>query len=498
MTLRTRLVLGLFTIAIILVIPLLIAVQALDRLQRDARALRDREFAASLLLGRLREGLSDLRRQETALLFVHDAHTRDVMEGELNVIAHMADSLEMFSLDKSADDVRRTISDLVAWAPKEYAAALAERRDEAEQISQTHLVPALGQADRSVLEAERALRIRTALRVASAATAISRAKNVTALAELFALVIAALIAIWLTRYIARPVHELERGMDSVANGVFTYKLPLSASRRDEFGRLAASFEEMSKQLAELDKLKAEFVSVASHELKTPINVIQGYIQLLEEGMYGPLNDKQRDVMETLNAQIQALGRLVRQLLDVSRFEAGGGKLDVRRLELGHFFDELERAFDVLARQREIRFIVRRGENLPNEVMWDADRMNEVLGNLLSNAFKFTPRSGTVELSVDAIDSAVQIDVRDSGAGIPAEQLPHIFEKFYQADNQRAASTQGSGLGLAIAKTIVEAHGGTIGCESTPGVGATFTIVLPTRTTGRRTSVPRPVVAVEAV
>ena len=123
-------------------------------------------------------------------------------------------------------------------------------------------------------------------------------------------------------------------------------------------------------------------------------------------------------------------------------------------------------------------------------------MNEVLGNLLSNAFKFTQRGGEVELALDSVDATVTIDVRDSGAGIPPEQLPHIFEKFFQADNQRSASQKGSGLGLAIAKDLVEAHGGTIQCESTPGVGTTFSIVLPTRTT-RRNSVPRPVPA-EAV
>ena len=123
-------------------------------------------------------------------------------------------------------------------------------------------------------------------------------------------------------------------------------------------------------------------------------------------------------------------------------------------------------------------------------------MNEVLGNLLSNAFKFTQRGGEVELSIDSVDGTVTIDVRDSGAGIPPEQVPHIFEKFFQADNQRSASQKGSGLGLAIAKSIVEAHGGTIQCESNPGVGTTFSIVLPTRST-RRNSVPRPVPA-EAV
>ena len=497
MTLRTRLVLGLLTIAIILVIPLLIAVKAMDRLHRDARALRDKEFAASLLLGRLREGLNDLSRAETALLFVHDAQTRDVMEKQLDAVSQIADSLtKNFQLEKSGNAIAGSIGEIVAWAHKEYAAALADRRDEADRISQTHIAPALGNANRSVLEAERALRQRTAERVASAAVDISRAKNVSALAEVAALLVAALIGFWLTRYIARPVRDLERGMEAIANGDFTYKLPVSQSRSDEFGRLSASFDQMSRQLAELDKLKAEFVSVASHELKTPINVVQGYVQLLDEGVYGDLSDTQKEVLQTLEAQIQSLARLVKQLLDISRFEAGGSKLDVRRVQLGHFLDELERAFQVLAHQRGIRFVVRRGESLPAEVLWDSDRMNEVLGNLLSNAFKFTERGGEVELALDSLDATVTIDVRDSGAGIPPEHLPHIFEKFFQADNQRAASQKGSGLGLAIAKDLVEAHGGTIQCESTPGVGTTFSIVLPTRTT-RRNSVPRPVPA-EAV
>ena len=487
---------GLLTIAVVLVIPLLIAVQAMDRLHRDARALRDKEFAASLLLGRLREGLNDLRRQETALLFVHDAQTRDLMDKQLTVVARTVDSLKAFDLDRSADSVTKSIADIEAWAPHEYTAALADRRDQAEQISATHLVPALAAADRSVLEAERALRQRTAARVASAATAISRAKNVSGMAEVGALLLAALIGVWLTSYISRPVRALEQGMDAVANGNLGYKLRLSPSRGDEFGRLAASFDEMTKQLIELDKLKAEFVSVASHELKTPINVVQGYVQLLDEGVYGAMSDQQRGVLQTLETQIQALARLVKHLLDVSRFEAGGGKLDLRRMELGPFLEQLERAFQVLALQREVRFVVRRGDSIPNEVMWDGDRMNEVLGNLLSNAFKFTARAGEVELSVEAMDASLQIDVRDTGAGIPAEQVPHVFEKFFQADNQANAAAKGSGLGLAIAKSIVEAHGGTIQCDSTPGVGTTFSIVMPTRAS-RRTSLSRRVPA-EAV
>ena len=148
-------------------------------------------------------------------------------------------------------------------------------------------------------------------------------------------------------------------------------------------------------------------------------------------------------------------------------------------------DELERTFHVLAVQREIDFRIVRREGLPAEVIWDLERINEVTGNLLSNAFKFTQAGGTVELTAEPSDGSVLIQVRDTGAGIPADQLPHVFEKFYQADNQRSASAKGTGLGLAIAKEIVEAHKGQIRCESTVGTGTKFTLSLPVSVQNRR-------------
>jgi signal transduction histidine kinase len=280
-------------------------------------------------------------------------------------------------------------------------------------------------------------------------------------------------------------------MRAVADGDLAYQVEIPTNRADEFSQLADSFREMTRQLTELDKLKAEFVSVASHELKTPINVMIGYLQLLDEGVYGALTPEQIEVHKTVAAQADTLLRLVKRLLDVSRFEAGGGRLEPRAVSVPDLADELERAFDVLARQREIRFRVQRGSDVPEQVYWDLDRIHEVLGNLLSNAFKFTPRGGSVELAFDSADSGVRIVVRDTGAGIPKDQLPRIFDKFYQADNQRAAGAAGTGLGLAIAKQIVDAHGGTITCDSTPGVGTVFTITLPLRAT-RRTSASRAV------
>jgi two-component system sensor histidine kinase ResE len=162
------------------------------------------------------------------------------------------------------------------------------------------------------------------------------------------------------------------------------------------------------------------------------------------------------------------------------------------VDLPKFVDHLEAAFQGLAVQRGITFKVIRGRSLPAEVTWDEDRINEVLGNLLSNAFKFTPRYGDVFLEVEGVKESARITIRDTGAGIPAEQLPHIFEKFYQADNQASAALKGTGLGLAIAKQIVEAHKGTITVDSTEGVGTTFVLTLPivasvSRASGRHRS-----------
>jgi len=489
MTLRSRLGVGLVTITIILAGPLVFAIQSLYRLHDDARQLRDREFAASLLLGRLREGLNDLRRQELALLFSKDAASRDALEKQLTRVSALVDSLNHFQLPAYARDIGASIGQLSDAAPTEYDAALAGAIKLADSLSAHVFVPALDHADSAVLVAEHELRDRTAARVNAQENTISRLATGSIGALLVALLLAAAIAYWLTRSISSPIEELKSGMRAVADGDLQYHVDVPRDRGDEFADLADSFREMTRQLTELDKLKAEFVSVASHELKTPINVIVGYLQLLDEGVYGPLTDTQLEVHRTINAQAGTLLRLVKQLLDVSRFEAGGGRLEPRAIRLEELANDLERAFHVLAMQREIAFRVVRQDGLPDSVQWDLDRIHEVLGNLLSNAFKFTPRHGSVELAFAAADDGVRICVHDTGAGIPAEQLPRIFEKFYQADNQRAAGAAGTGLGLAIAKQIVDAHGGAISCESTPGRGTTFIMTLPMRAT-RRTSMQR--------
>jgi len=480
MTLRTRLTLGLLTIAVILVVPLVIATRSLGRLHSESMALRDGDFAASLLLGRLRESLNEVRRAELAVLFVKDEASHQKFAGSVGAVQRLADSLDAYQLSGAARDIRDAMRVVSADGSAEFEAARSGRVREAESLSGTSVVPAIGRAEAVVGAAERTLRQRTRERVAHAATHAQQGREAAIAGLILALGVAGFIAWRLTRGVHRPVSELERGMRQVADGDFTAQVAIKPDRTDEFGKLAVSFHDMTRQLAELDRLKAEFVSVASHELKTPINVILGYTQLLRDELYGPLTDKQRQVADVIESQSRALARLARQLLDVTRFEAGAGKLDIRPMPLSDLLRQLEHSFQVLADQRGVRFTIITHDHLPETVYWDADRMNEVLGNLLSNAFKFTERGGEVTMSVAPVDASVQVEVRDSGAGIPPEQLPRIFEKFFQADNQRAASQAGTGLGLAIARQIVEAHHGSISADSTPGVGTTFTIVLPAR------------------
>jgi signal transduction histidine kinase len=486
MTLRSRLALGLVIIAAVLMVPLFVARTALQRLHGQVRSLREGEFQASLVLGRLRDAMGDVRARELALGVTPSDAAHDDLQQALAKATALADSLDRHALDGAAQRIRGDLLQVRAAAEEEYRAMRASDGALADSISRSRIAPALHDADVAISPAELVLRTRTSQRVLDAESALGEAEQISLAALLVALALAAAIAWWLTRSISRPVKELEEGMRAVADGELGHELHYQTDRRDEFGRLATSFREMSQQLAELDKLKAEFASIASHELKTPINVILGYLQLMEEGIYGPLTEKQRQITQTLEAQAKTLARLATQLLDANRFEAGGGRIEPRPIRLGDMLDELERSFHVLAVQRGIDFRVVRHPGLPEEVTWDPERINEVTGNLLSNAFKFTPSGGRVELDASPAEvDCVQLVVSDTGAGIPADQLPHVFQKFYQADNQSSASAMGTGLGLAIAKGIVEAHQGEIRCESTEGEGTTFTLVLPVVAANRR-------------
>jgi signal transduction histidine kinase len=494
MTLGSRLSLGLVAIALVLTVPLVLALRALGELQRETEALSKGEVA-SLLLGRVQERATRLRDLDNAMVILVGDPDNDRNLAEMLEIARVltltADSAESHQLPALAVQMRASAEVVRVIAPLEHAAAMDSNVAIAEGFSSDRIRPAIAGIERELGIAAQTLRGRSMARVEAADSKATEARRIAGLLLAIGALSALLISIWLTRSVSRPVRDLEQGMKAVASGEFFHRLSVAPNRNDEFGRLAASYTVMAEQLAELDKVKAEFVSIASHELKTPINVLLGYLQLLGEQVYGPLNEKQLDVLSTLETQADSLGRLVQHLLDVSRFQAGEAKLEPKELALRPFLDELDQTFRVLALQRDVAFSVASRGTVPEVVFWDVDRINEVLGNLLANAFKFTSSGGHVDLVVTAVGERVYLEVRDTGAGIAASQLPHIFDKFFQADNQESAAAKGSGLGLAIAKEIVEAHGGTIAVESVAGDGTTFSIMLPVRATQPARGMPAP-------
>jgi signal transduction histidine kinase len=333
---------------------------------------------------------------------------------------------------------------------------------------------ALVQPISAAIDAEGQEKVRRAAEVAA------NARRTLLLALALALALTVVIGVVLARAVLRPVGALRRGMAEVARGDFEPDVHVPVERPDELGDLARSFATMTEQLAELDRLKAEFVSVASHEIKTPLSVIRGYVSLLADGIYGAVTDPQKKTLEAVSDQVDRLTRLVHRLLDISRFEAGGGRLELRRINVRDFLDELTSGFRVLAFQNGIDFSVAVSDDTPVNIEGDADRLNEVLGNILSNAFKFTPHGGRISVDAHRDGTGVVVTVQDSGVGIPPDKLPKIFEKFYQVDNPAQPRSAGSGLGLAIAREIVEAHGGTIGAASEVGKGTRFRVALPER------------------
>ena len=495
MSLRQRIVLTLLAIAAILVIPALVGVISLRQLQRIVDDLRLRDTGTTSTLGELHTHLEELRSaQDNYVVLGFSPDTADLwrVEADSAIAAVERDLTALEERSGASAEYRRAVDGaeqrwrLVKAAIAEARTRIARGERDARTSFHTQVVvPAFQAMDDAIQPITAAVDAEAEGKVELARAVADRAGTTMLGALALALGLTVIVGTLLTRQLLRPIETLRRGMAHVAEGDFEPDVAVPVQRPDEIGDLARSFTTMTEQLAELDRLKAEFVSVASHEIKTPLSVIRGYVSLMADGIYGDVNEQQKKTLASVSDQVDRLTRLVHRLLDISRFEAGGGRLEIRRINVRDFLEELTGGFRVLAFQNGIDFRVRVADDLPVNLEGDADRLNEVLGNLLSNAFKFTPRGGRISLDARRDGAGIVVRVADSGVGIPPEKLPRIFEKFYQVENEAQPRSVGSGLGLAIAREIVEAHGGTIGAESQVGKGTTFTVTLPERPPAHR-------------
>jgi len=243
-------------------------------------------------------------------------------------------------------------------------------------------------------------------------------------------------------------------------------------------RLFLEIEDKSRQLEVASQHKSEFLANMSHELRTPLNAIIGFSEVLTERMFGELNEKQAEYLKDIYASGTHLLSLINDILDLSKIEAGRMELELTDFDLPQAIDNALILVRERAGRRGIALEHSVAERL-GEIRGDERKIKQVLLNLLSNALKFTPESGRVEVRARVVDGMAEISVTDTGVGIAPEDQEAVFEEFRQVGTS-AAKQEGTGLGLALCRKFVELHGGKIGVTSQVGVGSTFTFTIPVR------------------
>ncbi len=227
---------------------------------------------------------------------------------------------------------------------------------------------------------------------------------------------------------------------------------------------------------QLDQIKSDFLNMVAHELRSPLVSVRQLNSVLLEGLAGPLLGKQQDFVRKTVNKIDALLGLINDLLDVARLEAGRLVRQQAAVDVGKIIEEMVTLMEPRAKEQNIDLTYSCGDLKP--ILADPKNIEEVLNNLLSNAMNYSPDGGKVTVAAQGVDQFIEIKVSDTGVGIPAEEIPKIFEKFYRVKHPKTRHITGTGLGLSLVKGIVEAYHGSIGVESVPGKGTTFTIILP--------------------
>lgn len=248
--------------------------------------------------------------------------------------------------------------------------------------------------------------------------------------------------------------------------------------RDQVRGVVAVLRDVTEE-RRLEKMRKDFVANVSHELRTPLAMLQGYSEALMDDI-AETPEERREIAQVINEESQRMGRLVRELLDLARMEAGHIQIVPTERSLYDFVQRIIRKFQALAREKQVHLSAKIEENLPC-IYWDGDKIEQVLTNLIDNAIRHTPPEGSVCVHVYEQDGMIHLDVEDTGSGIPEEDLPFVFERFYKADKARTrGQSGGTGLGLSIVKHLVNAHGGNVSVKSQLGVGTVFMVELPVR------------------
>ncbi len=278
------------------------------------------------------------------------------------------------------------------------------------------------------------------------------------------------LGLLLARSLTRPLKDLTEATHAIAEGDLEQMVPIRS--QDEFGELAESFNQMNARLAHARETRQQMTADIAHDLRTPLSIILGHAEALSDSVLPPTHE----TFDIIHDEAKRLNRLVDDLRTLSLSEAGELPLNRRLYPTQKLLEQVVTSYAQPALKGDIDIKTNFAPDLP-EINIDPDRMTQVFDNLLSNALRYTPAGGVITLAARHNNGSVRMAVRDTGAGVSPEELPHIFDRFYRADKSRNRDKGGSGLGLAIARSIVEAHDGTINARSEPGKGLTFVIEL---------------------
>jgi signal transduction histidine kinase len=288
---------------------------------------------------------------------------------------------------------------------------------------------------------------------------------------LAAMVAAILASFVVSGWITRPLRHMAEVAGQIAAGDYTERVAYESG--DEIGRFARSFNEMAGRLETTEEMRRDLLGTISHELRTPLATIDGYMQGLMDGVI----PGEPATYELVRHEASRLSRLVVNIERLSRLEAGGETIRLQTVNAAEAVEATVSALHPLFSQAEIA-LAASAEDPLLEVRADPDKLAQILGNLLSNSLRYTPAGGSVLVAVKSEDDHAVFAVEDNGVGIPANDLPHVFERFYRVDKSRSQAGGGSGIGLAVVKALVQQMGGTVRAESLPGVLTRFTFTLP--------------------
>ena len=291
----------------------------------------------------------------------------------------------------------------------------------------------------------------------------------------FASAVAVAFTFFLSRRVVAPVESLARVAHRVAQRDFSSRA--DDGSKGEVGELARRFNDMVGELARTEEVRRNMVADLAHELRTPLTNIRGYVEGISDGVISPGTE----TLESMQVEVGLLSRLIDDLQDLALAESGRLRLEVGDCDLSQLVRTAASSFQQQAQAKSITLASETPQSV--SVQGDQERLSQVVRILLSNAITHTPKGGRVVLTANQDGPAARIIVEDNGPGIPAEDLPHLFERFYRVDKARSRTTGGIGLGLTIAQRLVESHGGQITVESEPGRGSRFIVGIPLAWTG---------------